>query len=275
MSEILRLFTLDSHVFWKEREQIELTKEEWKKLSERIKADIRAFSKSTSHSESLLENLDEATARKYDYRRILERFCMRGEELKVSDEEFDYIYYTYGLTHYERMPLIEPLEFREEKKVRDFAIILDTSASCRGDIIRGFLTTTYDILKNSESFSEKVNVHIIQSDDQVQNDTVIKSRSDFDRFIKTGRIYGYGGTDFRPAFDYVDSLIESGEFKNFKGLIYFTDGYGTYPQDNPGYDCIFAFVSGDDMRPAVPWWAIEVVVDQVYRGGEDENGGRY
>ena len=45
-----------------------------------------------------------------------------GEELKVNDEEFDYIYYTYGLEHYGNMPLIEPLEFKDEKRVRDFAI---------------------------------------------------------------------------------------------------------------------------------------------------------
>ncbi len=263
MSEYLRLFTMDSHVFWKERETIELSEEEWKKLSERIKADIRSFSNSNSHSESLIENLEEATREKYDYRRILERFCMRGEELKVSDEEFDYIYYTYGLSHYDNMPLIEPLEFKEEKKVRDFAIILDTSASCRGDIIRGFLTTTYDILKNSESFSENVNVHIIQCDSQVQSDTVIKNRGDFEEFIKTGKIYGYGGTDFRPAFDYVESLVEEGDLKNFKGLIYFTDGYGIYPEKKPGYDCIFAFVSRDDMRPSVPWWATEVLFEEV------------
>ena len=33
--------------------------------------------------------------------------------MKVSDDEFDYIYYNYGLTHYKKMPLIEPLEYLE------------------------------------------------------------------------------------------------------------------------------------------------------------------
>lgn len=37
-------------------------------------------------------------------------------------------------------------------------------------------------------------------------------------------LIGEGGTDFRPAFEYVNHLIEQGEFYHLKGLIYFTDG---------------------------------------------------
>ena len=32
--------------------------------------------------------------------------------MKINDDEFDYIFYTYGLKLYEKMPLIEPLEDR-------------------------------------------------------------------------------------------------------------------------------------------------------------------
>ena len=85
----------------------------------------------------------------------------------INDDEFDYIYYTYGLKHYGNMPLIEPLEFKDEKRVRDFVIVLDTSASCMGATVRAFLRKTYDILKGSESLSSKVNVHIIQCDSDI------------------------------------------------------------------------------------------------------------
>ncbi|HCM92963.1 MAG TPA: hypothetical protein DIS78_10410, partial [Lachnospiraceae bacterium] len=84
---------------------------------------------------------------------------------------------------------------------------------------------------------------------------------DFDDFIKKGRLTGYGGTDFRPAFDYVDALIEDKEFENFKGLIYFTDGYGIYPGKAPDYDTMFVFVRQDLKRPEVPWWGIRVEID--------------
>ena len=187
-----------------------------------------------------------------------------GEELKVNDEEFDYIYYTYGLEHYGNMPLIEPLEFKDEKRVRDFVIVLDTSASCMGATVRAFLKKTYDILKGTESLASKVNVHIIQCDSEVRSDVRITSDKDFDDYIAHGKLTGYGGTDFRPAFEYVDALVEDDEFENFKGLIYFTDGYGIYPGKAPDYDCMFVFVKKDDMKPEVPWWGIRVELEEDY-----------
>ncbi|MBR4718740.1 MAG: hypothetical protein IKP31_00700 [Lachnospiraceae bacterium] len=252
------LFEQDRHIYWRKLENYEISEQAWKKISERIKTDLGTFSKVSSHSESLIKNLVDVTKKKYDYKRLLEQFTVMSEELRINDEEFDYIYYTYGLEHYGNMPLIEPLEFKDEKRVKDFAIVLDTSASCMGAVIRSFLKKTYDILKNTESFSSKINVHIIQCDNEVRSDTKIESDKDFDDFIAHARLSGYGGTDFRPAFDYVDLLINDGEFENFKGLIYFTDGYGIYPGKAPDYDCMFVFVRKDEMKPEVPWWGIRV-----------------
>ncbi|MBQ7564087.1 MAG: hypothetical protein IJT16_08860 [Lachnospiraceae bacterium] len=258
--EFEELFFKDRHIYWAEPEAYEISEEQWKRISERIKADIRTFSKNSSHSESLLKNLEAATKKRHDFRRELERFMVSGQELRASDEEFDYIYYTYGLSHYGNMPLIEPLEYRDVNKLKEFAIVLDTSASCRGDIIRSFLKKTYDIMKGSENFFQKINVHIIQCDNEVHMDTRIGEQADFDAFLKKGKLIGYGGTDFRPAFAYIDQLIEDGEFQNFKGLIYFTDGYGIYPVKAPEYDCLFAFMSEDDRKPEVPWWAIPLIL---------------
>ncbi len=265
-----RAFGRDRHIYWKKAENYEISEAAWKKISERIKADLGTFSKASSRSESLIKNLADTTARKYDYRKMLERFAVMGEELKINDEEFDYIYYTYGLSHYRNMPLIEPLEYKDERRVRDFAIVLDTSASCMGSTVRSFLRTTYDILKSTESFSDKVNVHIIQCDSEVRSDVKIRSDRDFDDYISHGKLNGYGGTDFRPAFEYVDALIEDEAFTNFKGLIYFTDGYGIYPSHAPEYDAMFVFVKQDDRKPEVPWWGIRVELD-AYRLAKEEN----
>lgn len=35
---------------------------------------------------------------------------------------------------YGNMPLIEPLETKEERKVEDFVIVIDTSMSCKGEL---------------------------------------------------------------------------------------------------------------------------------------------
>ena len=52
-----------------------------------------------------------------------------------------------------------------------------------------------------------------------------------------------------------------GEFENLKGLIYFTDGYGIYPERMPDYDVIFSFLNEDENRTPVPPWSLKVVLD--------------
>lgn len=263
--ELLReLFYRDSHQLWgvTAPEELVITEQMWKKISQRVKADLKSFSKDKTGSESLEKNLEEATRQRYDYAKILKRFTVTGEDMAVNDEEFDYIYYTYGLSCYGNMPLVEPLEYRDVKKVREFVIALDTSASCRGVLVRGFLRQTWSILKASEHFFQKVNVHIIQCDSQVRSDTKITCEEEFEAFFKKEQLRGFGSTDFRPVFSYVDELIAGGEFENLKGLIYFTDGYGVYPQRMPGYDVIFAFLNEGKGQPQVPPWAIRVVLEE-------------
>lgn len=74
------------------------------------------------------------------------------------------------------------------------------------------------------------------------------------------KIYGLGGTDFRPVFGFVDSLVEANEFSNLKGLIYFTDGWGLFPKYKPDYETAFVFLDNDYHNPEVPPWAIKLVL---------------
>ena len=187
---------------------------------------------------------------------------MEGEELKVNDDEFDYIYYTYGLEKYGNLPLIEPLEYATSKKVKEFVIVLDTSASCNGETVRKFLKKTYDILSSSASFFKAVNIHILEADRKVWEDIKISSMEEFNEMLEKFKLSGFGATDFRPAFEYVDELIKKKEFTNLKGLVYLTDGYGIYPDSAPDYDVIFAFMNDDKNAPKVPNWAIKVVLSE-------------
>lgn len=260
--ELKRLFFVDRHESWRVKEISEPSKEEWKKISERIKADLKSFSHGKTGEESLQKNLAEATKDRYDYSALLKKFVTMGEDISPSEDEFDYIYYTYGLEQYGNMPLIEPLEYRESRKIKEFVIAIDTSASCRGPIVKGFINKTYSLLKGAENFFTKINVHIIQCDNEVRSDTKITCDEDFNAFLKEGKLTGFGATDFRPVFSYVNELVEKGEFENLKGLIYFTDGYGLYPEKMPDYDVIFAFLNEDEGRPAVPVWAIRAVIEE-------------
>lgn len=263
MTEYTEYFAMDDHVYWlsEETDEMVITLEQWKKLSERVQADLKSFSKGKNNSESLEKNLAQALKDRYNYTQLLRRFTVMSEDMQVNDDEFDYIYYTYGLEHYGNMPLVEPLEYKDSKKIKEFVIAIDTSASCRGPIVQAFLKKTYSILKGEENFFKKMNVHIIQCDSEVQKDTKITSREDFDYFLANEKLTGFGSTDFRPVFSHVEELIEKKEFENLKGLIYFTDGYGVYPAKMPPYEVMFVFLDNGDEGPEVPPWAIKVLLD--------------
>ena len=104
-----------------------------------------------------MQNLEEATKEEYNYDDFLRRFSVSGEDMQINDDEFDYVYYTYGLNLYGNLPLVEPLEYKDVNKIKEFVVVLDTSASCRGKVVQAFLNKTYNILKSSENFFRKVN----------------------------------------------------------------------------------------------------------------------
>ena len=257
-----KLCHYDEHIYWDRREELELSQAEWRKISERIKADLKSFSKDKNNAESMEQNLREATRERYDYTDFLRKFMVMGESIQVNDDEFDYIYYTYGLSTYGNMPLVEPLEYKDSNKIKDFVIALDTSASCRGEIVQSFLQKTYNIMQGQENFFNKINVHIIQCDSEVRQDIKITNREEFDAFMERGKLTGFGATDFRPVFSYIEKLREGQEFDDLKGMIYFTDGYGIYPEQMPDYDVAFVFLHDDDNAPKVPPWAIRLVLEE-------------
>ena len=79
------------------------------------------------------------------------------------------------------------------------------------------------------------------------------------------RLEEAGGTDFRPAFEYVNGLKKSRQAASLKGLIYFTDGKGIYPVQAPSYDTAFVFIENMFSDESVPPWAMKV----VHGGGTD------
>ena len=269
LEEWRKLCHYDEHIYWDRQEELDLSQAEWRKLSERIKADLKSFSKDRNNAQSIEQNLREATRERYDYTDFLRKFMVMGETVQINDDEFDYIYYTYGLQTYGNMPLVEPLEYKDSNKIRDFVIALDTSASCRGEVVQAFLQKTYNILQAGENFFSKINVHILQCDSEVRQDVKITQREEFDDFLVHGKLTGFGSTDFRPVFEHVEELLAKQEFENLKGLIYFTDGYGIYPQKMPSYDVMFVFLDNGDEGPDVPTWAVKVLLD--YEELEDEH----
>ena len=237
--------------------------QDWKSISEQIETDILMFSNGRyGDAGSIVQNLKSVNREKYDYAAFLKKFAVMGEAMKINDDEFDYIFYTYGLKLYKKMPLIEPLEYKDVKAIKEFVIAIDTSGSTSGELVQTFLQKTYNVLKSTESFFTKMNLHIIQCDAEIQEHVKITRQEEFDAYIKTMTIKGLGGTDFRPVFSKVDELIKAKEFANLKGLIYFTDGFGDFPVRKPDYNTAFVFIDDNYNNPEVPPWAIKLVLQK-------------
>lgn len=238
---------------------------DWEDIAKQIEMNLETFSKEWGEEAgSLVANLAIANRKTYGYTELLRKFMIVTEEMQMNMDEFDYVYYTYGMELYGNMPLVEPLEYKETDRVRDFAIVIDTSESVSGELVRKFITHTFDILKSSQDYATEVNIHLIQCDAKVQSDLKITNLRDIDQVMENFVIRGFGGTDFRPAFDYVEVLRKRGELRDMKGLIYFTDGLGQFPEKTPEFDAAFVFMDeeGRDIPP-VPPWTMKIVIDEA------------
>ncbi len=262
-------FYVDDHKYWPsqdpDQKQEPQLRQMWQEMNENMETDLETFSKEASEQNGdFLEQIKIENRERQDYKEFLRKFSVYREEMGVDVESFDYTFYSYGLQLYGNMPLIEPLETKEVKKVAEFVIVIDTSMSCSGELVRKFLEETYGILMEQNNFFHKVNIHIIQCDEDVQSDVKITCQEELVKYMEELDLYGEGGTDFRPAFEYVQQLLDTGEFENLKGLLYFTDGYGIYPAKMPTYQTAFVFMQEDYNDSEVPVWAMKLIVEEPF-----------
>ena len=260
-------FREDSHEFWEQAPPPGLPvprQNHWKDSREKLQTELEAMGqkeRGDGEGDELLQQVRAENRERYDYRRFLRKFTVLREEVMLDEDSFDYIYYIYGMNRYGNMPLIEPLETKEVSRIEDFVIAVDTSMSCSGDLVRRFLEETCAVLEESESYFKKVNIRILQCDDQVRSDVRIENRQQLQDYMEHFVIRGMGGTDFRPVFEHVAALTRQGAFTKLKGLLYFTDGKGIYPLKKPPYDTAFVFLKDQYEDESVPPWAIKLVLD--------------
>lgn len=269
-------FYVDDHKYWPsqdpDQKQDPQLRQKWQEMNESMETDLETFSKEASkQSGDFLEQIKIENREKQDYKEFLRKFSVYREEIGVDVDSFDYTFYSYGLQLYGNMPLIEPLETKEVKKVAEFVIVIDTSMSCSGALVRRFLEETYGILMEQNQFFQKVNIHIIQCDEMVQSDVKITNQEELKSYMEKLNLYGGGGTDFGPAFEYVQKLLDEGEFENLRGLLYFTDGYGIYPAKMPPYQTAFIFMQEDYNDKDVPAWALKLIVEDSVEDSFEQN----
>lgn len=260
----------DDHALWGETqkkspmpnrpEHSDEAQKKWQRIARQVQLQKEKAGQTEDAAAAALKEAVREQRRHRSYRDFLRRFASFHEELRSDPDTFDLNFYTYGLQVYGNLPLIEPVETREERRIREFVIAVDTSYSTSGELVRGFLQETLHILLEEHAFFTTVNVHLIQCDDAVQDDLVIHNVREAAELLADYEIRGGGGTDFRPVFTYVERLRASGALKQIGGLLYFTDGNGTYPAKKPDYPCAFLYMDDYDEQ-TVPPWAIRRRVD--------------
>ncbi len=267
--QLAREFYADDHRLWPKDSQppqnapTPLPQKTWQKIGERMQAELELHDKEAGDGAGALQTQVRAANRsRRSYHDFLRRFCVLREEVRLDPDSFDLNFYTYGLSLYGNLPLIEPNETRESKKIEELALVVDTSYSTSGELVRAFLAETYALLKQRENFFHRMALHIIQADNAVQKDDLVTSEEDLIRIMRSFELKGGGGTDFRPAFAYVTRLCEEKTFKNLRGLLYFTDGLGTYPSKRPPYETAFLFLGERFDDANVPPWAMKVVLEE-------------
>lgn len=260
-------FYRDDHSRWEDKNGPSMPnqnkKKDWDDRREKMQTEMEAFASEASEDEKELHRQIAAENReRYDYREFLRKFSVLKETVQVDPDSFDYVFYSYGMELYGNMPLIEPLETKETKRIEDFVIVIDMSMSCSGELVKKFLEETCAVLSESESFFRKVNIHILQCDDKVRQDVKIENRDQLTKYMENLTLSGMGGTDFRPAFLYVEQMQRENRFDSLKGLLYFTDGRGIFPVKMPPYDTAFVFMQENYMDVDVPPWAMKVILDE-------------
>lgn len=271
---LIQDFCLDSHEFWPQKKRPEQKKkrqqqeEKWQELGDKTRTSMETFERRAGKSAGhLLETLKISYGDSTRYDQFLKRFATWRETIHINEDEFDTAYYTLGMDMYGNIPLIEPLEYKEEKKIHDLVIAVDTSGSVRGTPVRQFLSETFAILQNSRHFFKHLRIHLLQFDTIIQEDTLITTMDQLSGMAESFTVKGFGGTDYRCVFQYIEELKETGRGNPIQGLMILTDGYGTCPTENPGYPVAFLladFLKEDSLyarEPAydrIPDWAIRL-----------------
>lgn len=245
----------------KQREDLEKS---WQNRSERMMAELE---NSGTHLGQMTGTLTRILAvqnrKRMSCRDFLKRYAYVREEARVDPDSFDYGFYNYGMELYGNMPLMEENEYRESKKVEELVIVIDTSASTQANLVQHFLNETASILRSRETFFHRIELRILECDNQVQKDILIRSPEEMQKYLETFEVSGGFGTDFRPAFEYVEKLRTEGHLKNLRGLLYFTDGAGIYPSRPTKYETVFVFRSDENFfEKHVPDWCVKVYLGE-------------
>ena len=123
-------------------------------------------------------------------------------------------------------------------------VAIDTSGSIDADLLALFFAHFQSIMESFNSYE----IDLIECDSKIQEHRVF-----YPGDVIEYRANGGGGTDFRPVFEYVENYIFDAQI-----VIYFTDGFGTFPDNAPLCDALWIMPQKVD----VPFGEVLVMCDK-------------
>ena len=130
-------------------------------------------------------------------------------------------------------------------RLKDVVFAYDTSGSITPEDLHAYYVETMRLFENFSNLAGWIAV----CDATLHHFTDITHQATFDEF----RFSGGGGTDFRPVFDKVkEQSIKP------KALFYFTDTFGSFPDEDPGFPVFWLVRShvGDNSERTVPFGTV-------------------
>lgn len=125
-------------------------------------------------------------------------------------------------------------------------VVADTSGSVSNEWLQQFageMTGALELADRTILMTNDADVHEVED------------ASQFGDVLSMLKMRGRGGTDFRPPFEYLEKNKIVPEV-----LIFLTDGWGPFPEYDPGYPVVWGAIPGTAAEAEYPQWARSQVV---------------
>lgn len=265
LDELEALFRIDNHDLWFNSSDPQSqyssmshppseNQSLWQDIQSRLKYIVSNHFFSIGTLSSYLKQLLTIQPKKLDYQSFFMKFMRLKDVVQPNLDEFDYIYYSYGLHHLGNVALLEDYELSSKKTIHHLVIAIDTSGSTFFfKEIKTLLEQTYALLETVLYKGTPFELTLIQCDADITKVSHIRKKSELKSLFEEFQVTGGGGTSFVPVFDYIreHQLI-------IDGLLYFTDGYGIFPTVKPPYKT--GFILTEAVPFDLPKWAYKHII---------------
>ncbi len=123
----------------------------------------------------------------------------------------------------------------------ELAVAFDTSGSISPEELKLYLSEVVGLMQQFDH----IKLRVLTCDAAVHEDVELEEH-DIDSFVQRVRFKGGGGTDFRPVFERLKD-------DRPRMLVFFTDGYGTFPSQEPDYPVLWVLTPNSIDMDKVPF----------------------